>query len=412
MSLIEAARKGKNLETAEIDIIHRDGSVRTVLWSLATIYDKEGISDFSTIAQGQDITDRIIVEKGLMYLSYHDQLTGIYNRRFFEEALSRLDIERNLPITLVMSDINGLKLVNDSFGHAMGDELLKRAAETIKKECRTDDIVARLGGDELVVILPNTDTLEAEQIIKSIKDRLTKEIVGSVALSISFGYDIKRIKEENIQNVLVNAENEMYKHKVYESKSMRNRTIDMIMNTLFEKSNRELLHSKRVSDICETIARKLHLDKDKVNQIRIAGLVHDIGKIGIDETILNKAQKLDHDEWEAVKKHPEAGWRILHSVIEFSELAEFVFSHHERWDGKGYPRALKGDEIAIEARIIAIADSYDAMTSDRSYRKGMSEDEAKNEIRRCSGTQFDPRIAKVFVEEVLGQAWNLMKWEE
>lgn len=350
---------------------------------------------------------RKIQEEKLTYMSFHDHLTGLYNRRYFEAELMSRDTDSNLPMAIVMGDVNGLKLVNDSFGHAVGDMLLKKVAYAITKECRAHDTIARLGGDEFVIILPNTDTGEVENIIKRIKDRSAKEIVSAVGLSISFGYEIKRTKEEYIQNVLVNAENHMYKLKAYESKSMRNRTIDVIMNTLFEKSNRELLHSKRVSDICETIANKLRLDKDNVNQIKIAGLVHDIGKIGIDEKILNKPQKLNDDEWEAVKKHPDSGWRILNSVNEFSDLAEFILSHHERWDGNGYPRALKGEEIAIEARIIAIADSYDAMTSDRSYRKGMSEDEAKDEIRRCSGTQFDPIIAKVFIEEVLGQAVNI-----
>jgi len=342
-------------------------------------------------------------EGQLIYMSCHDHLTGLYNRRFFEEELTRLDTERNLPMTLVMGDVNGLKIINDSFGHDFGDGLLKKTAETIKKECRADDIIARLGGDEFVIILPKTDPCEAEQIIKRINGKIQNIKVANLDLSISFGYETKLNKQESIQAILIKAEDSMYRHKLYESKSLRSKIIDVIMNALVEKSSRELMHSKRVSTICETIATMLNFEKELVNQIRIAGLVHDIGKIGIAENILNKPQRLDKDEWEIMKKHPEAGWRILHSAIEFSELAEFVLSHHERWDGKGYPRALKGDEIAIEARIIAIADSYDAMTSDRSYRKGMSEDEAKNEIIRCSGTQFDPEIVKVFIEKVLDQ---------
>jgi len=342
-------------------------------------------------------------EEKLKYMSFHDHLTGLYNRRYFEEELIRLDTGKNLPMTIVMGDINGLKLVNDSFGHVVGDKLLKEVANAIKQECRADDLIARLGGDEFVIILPETDAFESEQIIKNIKKRLTNNNASVIDISISFGYEIKKNKEENIQEIVIKAEDSMYQYKLYECKSLRSKTIDVIMNALIEKSSRELMHSKRVSTICETIAIKLNFEKEYVNQIRIAGLVHDIGKIGINENILNKPQRLDNEEWEVMKKHPEAGWRILHSVIEFSELAEFVLSHHERWDGLGYPRALKGDEIAIEARIIAIADSYDAMTSDRSYRKGISEDEAKNEIRRCSGTQFDPEIVKVFIEKVLGK---------
>ncbi|MDP4126227.1 MAG: diguanylate cyclase [Bacillota bacterium] len=346
---------------------------------------------------------RKIQEENLKYMSFHDHLTKLYNRRYLDEALIKLDTDRNLPISIVVGDVNGLKLVNDSFGHAMGDKLLKEVANVIKKECRADDIIARLGGDEFIILLPRTDAYETEQIIKGIKKRSTNHKAGAIDISISFGYEIKKTKEENIQEVLIKAEDSMYRYKLYESKSLRSKTIDVIMNALIEKSNRELLHSKRVSSICEMIAIELNFKKAYINQIRMAGLVHDIGKIGISESILNKPQKLDMDEWEAIRKHPEAGWRILHSVNEFSELAEFVLSHHERWDGKGYPRGLKGDEIAIEARIIAIADSYDAMTSDRSYRKGISEDEAIDELRRCSGTQFDPHMVKLFTKKVLGK---------
>jgi len=342
-------------------------------------------------------------EEKLKYLSFHDHLTGLYNRRYFEEELIRLDTDINLPMTIVMGDVNGLKLVNDSFGHAIGDKLLKEVANMIKEECRAGDIIARLGGDEFVIILPKTEAFEAEKIIKRIKKRSTQNKAVSIDVSISFGYETKRSIKENIQEVLIEAEDSMYGCKLYESKSLRSKTIDVIMNALIEKSHRELMHSKRVSTICEMIAIALNSEKEFVNQVRIAGLVHDIGKIGIHEDILNKPERLDDDECVAMRKHSEAGWRILNSVNEFSELAEFVLSHHERWDGRGYPRGLQGDEIALQARIIAVADSYDAMTSDRSYRKGMSEDEAKNEIRRCSGTQFDPEIVKVFLEKVLGK---------
>jgi putative nucleotidyltransferase with HDIG domain len=182
---------------------------------------------------------------------------------------------------------------------------------------------------------------------------------------------------------------------------MRSKTIDIIMDTLFLKSNRESQHSARVSMICELIASNLNFEKDDVNQIKIAGLIHDIGKIGIDEKILNKAGRLNNNEWEEIRKHPEAGWRILSSTKEFSELARFVLHHHEKFDGSGYPNGLKGEEIPIEARIITIADAYDAITSERSYRKGVTKEKAIEEILSCSGTHFDPKIVDVLINKVL-----------
>ncbi len=354
-------------------------------------------------AAARDITERKRAEEEIIYLSYHDKLTGLYNRRFYEEELKRLDIERNLPITLVMGDVNGLKLINDSFGHVMGDDLLKKIAEVIKKGCRADDIIARLGGDEFVIILPKTDVFEAEKIIKRIKNLALTEKAGTFDISVSFGYSTKNNKEEEIQKILKIAEDHMYSHKLYESLSMRSKTIDIIMNTLYEKSNREMLHSKRVSESCEAIATMLNFDKDDINQIKIAGLMHDIGKMGIDEKILNKEQGLNNDEWNEIKRHPEIGYRILSSVNEFSEIAEYVLEHQERWDGKGYPKGLKGEEISLQARIIAVADAFDAMTSERSYRRALSEEVAINELQKNSGTQFDPNLVCVFIEKVLGK---------
>jgi len=353
-----------------------------------------------------DITERKQAEEQILYLSYHDLLTGLYNRRFYEEELKRLDTKRNFPLTLVMADVNGLKLINDSFGHALGDELLKKAAEVIKKGCRADDIIARLGGDEFIIILPKTDAFEAEKIIKRIKDLASNEKIGSIEISISFGYETKHYGEENIQEIFKDTEDYMYRKKLYESSSIKSKTIDLIMNTLYEKSNREMLHSKRVSEICEAIATMMIFDMDTINQIRIAGLVHDIGKIVIDEKNLNKDDTLNSTEWAEIKRHPEIGYRILSTVNEFSLLAECVLAHHERWDGTGYPRGLKGEEIPLKSRIIIVADAYDAMTNDRPYRKALSEEVAIQQIKRNSGTQFDPDIARIFVEKVLGKEWN------
>jgi putative nucleotidyltransferase with HDIG domain len=188
----------------------------------------------------------------------------------------------------------------------------------------------------------------------------------------------------------------MYKIKLYENRSSKSQTIEVIMNALFEKSPREQMHSKRVSLICEKMAFALGYELARVNRIKLAGLVHDIGKIGVEDHILNKDSSLLPEEWSEIRKHPEAGWRILNAVNEFSELSEVILAHHERWDGKGYPSGIKGSAIPVESRILAIADAYDAMTSHRSYRKAINKDEALAEIVRCSGTQFDPEMVEVF----------------
>lgn len=390
----------------ELETVTIDGS-NGWMWARGEAYKDSNGNIISLWGAAQDITERKKAEEKLVYISFHDHLTDLYNRRFFEEELKRLDKDCNLPISIIMCDINGLKLVNDSFGHYSGDALLKKAAETIKKACREEDVIARIGGDEFVVILPKTDSDNTQQVSNRIKDLASKEKVANIELSISYGHDTKTLDTQSIVEIIANAENNMYRHKLSERSSMRSKTIDLIMNALFEKSNREAIHSNRVSSLCKAIGSKMNFDKESVNQIGIAGLIHDIGKIGIDEKILNKPGSLTADEKVEIERHPEIGWRLLSSTNEFSVLAQFVLSHHEKWDGSGYPHGIKGKEIPLESRIIALADAYDAMTSERSYRKALCKDAATKELTRCSGTQFDPEIVDVFVNQVLSDNSDL-----
>jgi len=197
----------------------------------------------------------------------------------------------------------------------------------------------------------------------------------------------------------------MYRHKQYESASTRSKTIDLILNTLYEKSPQEMLHSKKVSELCAAIAEKMHFTQEEVKQMGFAGLMHDIGKMVIDEKIINKPEKLNPEEWKEMQRHSEIGFRILSSVSEFSEIATYILQHHERWNGGGFPKGLRGEEIIMQARMISIAEVYAELTTARAYRHVLSEEDAIAEIKRCSGTQFDPDVARVFIEKVMGYKW-------
>lgn len=350
----------------------------------------------------RDVTKEMESKAYIEYLSYHDQLTGLYNRHFFEEELERLDHDRNYPLCLIMSDVNGLKLINDSFGHKMGDELLKKTAEVIKRACRASEIISRIGGDEFMILIPNMTEGEAEQLINRIQDFCKGEKVATLDLSISFGWAVKEEEGQTVQDVFNLAEDRMYKKKLFESPSMRGKTIQAIISTLHEKNEREAKHSERVSKYGMLFAEALHLSDVARDELKRAGLLHDIGKIAIHEGLLNKEGELTGEEYDEIKKHPEIGYRILSSVNDMADIAEIALHHHERWDGKGYPRGLKGDEIPQSSRIVAIVDAFDAMTGPRSYRAPMSQKEAAEEILRCAGTQFDPELAVLFVEKVLG----------
>jgi len=377
-------------------LISKDGITRPIEDSAAPIMQENG-EIVGVVLVFRDFSEKKQKQEEIEFLSYHDQLTGLYNRRFYEEELKRLDTERNLPMTIVMGDVNGLKLINDSFGHVMGDELLKKVAAVLNKGCRADDIIARLGGDEFVIILPKTDEFEAEQIIKRINDLSLMENLASIEISISFGYETKNNEEEKIQDIFKNAENSMYKQKLFDSPSMRSKTINTIIKTLHETNKREEQHSHRVSSLCNNMGEALGLAEREIQELKIVGLLHDIGKIAIDENILNKPGKLTEAEWKEIKRHPEIGYRILNTVNDMADMAGYILHHHERWDGKGYPKGLIGSDIPFVSRIITIVDAYDAMTSERSYRSALPEEIAIEELEKNAGIQFDPELVSVFI---------------
>lgn len=380
-------------------LISKKGDELPIEDSVAPISDSDG-NISGAVLVFRDCTDKKQSQAEILYLSYHDQLTGLYNRRFFEEELKRLDANAYLPLTLVMFDVNGLKLTNDAFGHQTGDKLLRAVGETIKNICRKNDIVSRIGGDEFVLVLPQTSYTETEIIMRRIYRELEQIKLDKVVISVSAGWETKNSDEQDIMEVFARAEESMYRKKLIESQSMRNKTIQVILKTLNETNKRERIHSENVSKISRKIGEALNLNQELLREIETAGLLHDIGKIAIDNNLLNKPGKLTDTEYEMIKRHSEIGYHILKSADAYTSISDYVLAHHERWDGTGYPRGLKGTEIPLVARIISIADVYEAMTAERTYRQTKSKEEAINELRRCAGTQFDPDIVQVFCKNI------------
>lgn len=300
-----------------------------------------------------------------------------------------------------MADVNGLKLVNDAFGHGAGDRLLVMAGLIMKDVCRDDEIISRVGGDEFVILLPETDKNQSYSIIERIRDRASLVKDESYNISISFGVSTKTSEDMDIEGVYKESEDDMYRNKLFESRRQKGNMIETILNTLYEREPREKEHSERVSRLCGSMGRELGLKQDEINELETTGLLHDIGKVALDTFILERKSRLSDDEREQLRRHPDIGYNILSSVNSLSKTADYVLAHHERWDGSGYPRGLKGEEIPYITRIISLADAYDRMTRQNKHRISLTVEEAMDEIRRCSGIQFDPELVEIFIEKVL-----------
>ena len=336
-------------------------------------------------------------DEEVKYLSYHDSLTGLYNRAYLDEEMGRVDQVENLPISIIMIDFNGLKMINDTYGHSVGDEMLIKGANLLRKVSRDDDALTRWGGDEFVVLLSGTSEKDAHAISTRIIDECRNTYDDTMPISMSVGTATKDKPGWDLEEYLKEAENWMYNHKLTESRSARNATVNALLKTLSARSHETDEHAIRIKNIALLAADKLELPDTEIERLTLLATLHDIGMINVSEDIFVKKEELSKSDWEAVRKHPETGYRIASAAKEFSNVAKEILYHHENWDGSGYPEGLKGNEIPFLARIIKIADSIEVMSSGRPYRKAMTLDEIINEIKDCSGREFDPELVPVFV---------------
>jgi diguanylate cyclase (GGDEF)-like protein/PAS domain S-box-containing protein len=350
------------------------------------------------IGSTRDITEQKQAEARIKYLSFYDDLTGLFNRAFFEEELKRLDAEGQLPISLIIIDVNGLKFVNDAFGHGEGDRILIDTTRIIEKSCRREDIICRWGGDEFIILLPQCSEEDAEEICQRIKKNPLKNNRNLIPISLALGTATKKEASQNIQGVLSDAENRVYRNKLLESKSSRSSVLASLQKTLQERTHETEEHEQRLRNLALKIGRAIGLSGNELDELVLLAALHDIGKIAVPDHILKKPGPLSSEEWIIMKGHSEIGYRIALAAPELASISELILTHHERWDGAGYPKGLKGKEIPLLSRILSIIDAFDAMTNNRPYRKGTTKEKAFAELNRNAGTQFDPGLVKIFIE--------------
>lgn len=352
----------------EYEIITATGEIKWVYEQGEGVFDKDG-NVLALEGLIIDITDQKKREMEITYLNEHDNLTGLFNRRFFDEEMKRLNQQKYLPLSVMIGNINGIRLINDALGYADGDAVIIETSEIIKQCCRKSDIIARTGGDGFSILLPNTDLEETLAIKRKIKtdckifDKYNK--ARSYSINISFGCSTKYKENDDIELVYKEAEDYMYRHKLLECQSTHSSIMTSVMATMYAKSQETEEHAVRLSQLSKMIGLKIGIPEESLTLLQLFAMLHDIGKIGVDDRILNKPGKLTEEEWRAMKKHPQIGYRIAMSTTELQLIAEYILTHHERWDGKGYPQGLAGHGIPLLSRILAVTDTFDAMTEAR-----------------------------------------------
>lgn len=354
----------------------------------------------SVMITGRDITERKLMEQELEYIGLHDSLTRLYNRAYFQEEMNRLNSGRWHPVGVIVMDLDGLKLVNDTMGHDCGDQLLINTAQILKQCFRESDVVARIGGDEFAVLLPNSEKSVVEEACRRVREAIQayNELVPPYPLSLSMGFAASSQEITHLDVLFKEADNNMYREKLHSSRSARSALVNTLKKALEARDFITEGHGRRMQDIVEAMAGMLNLSEGSVCDLRLLAQFHDIGKVGVPDRILFKPGPLTPEEFEEMKRHSEIGHRIAQSAPDLLPISDYILKHHERWDGAGYPLGIAGENIPIECRILAIADSYDAMTSDRPYRKGMSHTQAAAELQQGSGAQFDPGLVELALQ--------------
>lgn len=382
------------LSVYETVMKHRDGHPVHVELNVNVIRYRDRPADLVVV---RDVTQRKDAERQLRYLSFHDQLTGLYNRAYFENELARLDVPRQLPLSILMADINSLKLINDVFGHQEGDRLLRRVAGTLREACRQEDVIARMGGDEFAILLPRTSFEQAEDVVGRLRQRWSESGHQHYAISVSIGAATKSEEHEDIWNLFSEAEVRMYRDKMLRRDSVRHSIVRSLRNVM-EKTPQQRERARFLQEISIAVGREMDLHDGDLKNLEILAQLHDIGRVSESDAVSLMPGDLDGDVT-GIEPHPELGYRIARATRDFAPAAEALLYHREWYNGEGHPHGLSGEEIPILARILAVVDAYQALTH-HDPGEQLSEKKALLKLRAGAGVQFDPEVVQALVRVV------------
>ncbi|MFP4480811.1 MAG: PAS domain S-box protein [Desulfohalobiaceae bacterium] len=396
--LLKLLAKQGYVHDFQVYFINKDGSLRPCSVSISKIHDEEGLA-MGSISIVRDLTEWKKAQERLEEMSLYDPLTSLYNRFFFEEEMQRLGDSRHTPLGIIICDIDGLKLINDTMGHFKGDELIQESAKILKGCFRKSDILARIGGDEFAVLLPESGKSEVQACCQRIKSRVEEynQKEPELNLSISIGYAVSQGANVNMQELFKSADDSMYKEKLQQSFQSRNATLQVLLKTLETRDHITEGHTERLQSYALKMGQALGLAEKSLKNLQLLAQFHDLGKVGITDRILYKPGSLSASEFQEMQRHCEIGHRIALSVSYLSQIADLILKHHEWWNGQGYPLGLQGEDIPVECRILAVLDAFDTMTHERVYKRAMSSQQAVQELRRHAGHQFDPVLVEQFL---------------
>jgi diguanylate cyclase (GGDEF)-like protein/PAS domain S-box-containing protein len=364
----------------------------------STIYDSQG-KVAGAIESIRDATEQKRSEEKMEFLSMYDVLTGLYNRACFEKEVQQCENRQCGPIGIILCDVDGLKLVNDTLGHKAGDQMLISAAQVLKKSFPQEVFIARVGGDEFSILLPFADIARLEEAVCDILREIEayNQNNPSLPLSISLGYAFRKNDSVSIYELFKRADNNMYREKLGRSQSARSAIVKTLIKTLEARDFLTEEHAERLQDWLISLADEIGFPAARQHDLILFAQFHDIGKVGIPDRILFKPGPLTDEERLEMQRHSEIGHRIALAAPDLAPIADWILKHHEWWNGQGYPLGLKEKEIPIECRMLAIADAYDAMISNRPYRKALTHEEAISELIRWKNTQFDAYLVDKFI---------------
>jgi diguanylate cyclase (GGDEF)-like protein len=349
-----------------------------------------------TLMVFHDITELKKLYNTMEKAAMTDQLTGLASSALLKKKITEINLYRKFPYSAVVCNINGLRLISDGFGEDAGKAATMHVAEILRQQLRASDFAAYQDGN-MVVLMPDTEEKEAEKVFERISGILSLDRSFSFILSFEYGIAIRATPDTDMQFTVNQAASSMAKKKMLSSNSVHNSIVESLQESLKMSSFETEQHSRRVQALAVQIADRLKMTNEQIEQLKLLSMFHDIGKLSVPREILLKPSKLTKEERQIMDMHTINGYKIANISPELQPIARGILCHHEHWDGTGYPNSYAGEQIPYLSRIISVADAYDVMTHDRSYKQAMSTEEAREEIKRNFGKQFDPVIAKVFL---------------